>query len=62
MAESIMRGNVLSYKKSSHRVGESGFRIRENPEFWALEHKIQLKESGIPLTIGIQNPSSTEKD
>ena len=23
---------------------------------------VQPKESGIPLTIGIQNPSSTEKD
>ena len=30
-----------------------------NPESWALESGIQLKESGIPLTIGIQNPSST---
>ena len=26
-----------------------------------LESGIQLKESGIPLTIGIQNPSSTDK-
>ena len=33
-----------------------------NPESWALESGIQLKESGIPLTIGIQNPSSTDKD
>ena len=29
---------------------------------WALESGIQLKESGIPLTIGIPNPSSTDKD
>ena len=28
----------------------------------AVESEIQLKESGIPLTIGIQNPSSTVKD
>ena len=28
---------------------------------WALESGIQFKESGIPLTIRIQNPSSTEK-
>ena len=48
------------------------FRIRENQESW----KILLLESGIlgfgiwktaqgirnPLTIGIQNPSSTDKD
>ena len=33
-----------------------------NPESWALETGIQLQESGIPLTIGIRNPSSTEKD
>ena len=33
-----------------------------NPEPWALESGIQLKQSGIPLTIGIQNPSSTDKD
>ena len=28
---------------------------------WALESGIQLKESGIPLTIGIRNPSSTDR-
>ena len=28
---------------------------------WALESGIQFKESGIPLTIRIQNPSSIEK-
>ena len=28
---------------------------------WASESRIQLKESGIPLTIRIQNPSSIEK-
>ena len=28
---------------------------------WALESGIQLKESRIRLTIGIQNPSSTDK-
>ena len=27
-----------------------------NPESWALESGIQLKESGIPLMIGIQVP------
>ena len=29
----------------------------KNPESWVLESAIQLKESGIPLTIGIQNPT-----
>ena len=28
---------------------------------WALESGIQFKESGIPLTIRIQNPSSIKK-
>ena len=32
-----------------------------NPESWALESGTQLKESEISLTIGIRNPSSTEK-
>ena len=57
------------------RVRDSGFRkifacgIRNlgkfytwNLESWALESGIQLKESGILLTIRIQNPSSTDKD
>ena len=30
-------------------------------QYWALESGIQFKESGIPLAIRIQNPSSTEK-
>ena len=59
----------------SPRVRDSGFRkifafgIRNlgklytwNLESWALESGIQYKESGIPLTTGIQNPSSTDKD
>lgn len=29
-----------------------------NPESWALESGVQLKESGIPLVIGSENPSS----
>ena len=33
-----------------------------NPESWAFEYGIQLKEYGIPLKIGIQDPSSTDKD
>ena len=32
------------------------------PESWALESGIQLKESGILLTTGVQNPSSKDKD
>ena len=33
-----------------------------NPDSWVLESGIQLKESGIALMIGIQNPSSTDKN
>ena len=33
-----------------------------NPESSALESGVQLKESGIPLVIGSENPSSTDKD
>ena len=43
------------------RVRNLGNLCSWNPESWVLETGIQLKESGIPLTIGIQNPSSTDK-
>ena len=51
----------------SPHVRESGFRNPRNfcswnLESWALQTVIQLKESGIPLPIGIQNPSSTDKE
>ena len=50
---------------SSH-VRESGLRSPGkfclwNPESWVLDSGIQLKESGIPLKIGIQNSSSRDK-
>ena len=50
-----------------HVLRESGFRNQRNfclwnPESWALESGIQLKEIGIPLTIRIWNKSSTDKD
>ena len=34
---------------------------KKNLESWVLECGIQLKQSGIPLMIGIQNPSYTDK-
>ena len=51
----------------SSNVRESGFRNPGHFCFWNpgscnLESRIQLQESGIPLTFGIPNPSSTEKD
>ena len=36
--------------------------MEEYLESWFLESGIQLKESWIPLTIGIRNPSSTNKE
>ena len=33
-----------------------------NPEPWPLESRIQIKESGIPLTTGLGNPSLTDKE
>ena len=43
------------------RVPESGKFCLWNVESWVLESGIQLKESGIPLTIGIRYPSSSAK-
>ena len=50
----------------SHHVRKSRFRnpgkfCLWNPESWGLESGKQPKESRILLTIGIQNPSSTDK-
>ena len=36
--------------------------ITESERFLLVESGIQLKQSGIRLTIGIRNPSSTHKD
>ena len=38
------------------------FAFMWNPESWALESGMQLKEFGIPLTTEIQNPCYTDKD
>ena len=37
-------------------------RIPESGKILLMESGIQLKESGFPLRIGIQNPSSTDRD
>ena len=42
---------------------ESGNQKCVNLESWlSVESGIQLKESGMPLKIGIRNPSSTDKN
>ena len=33
-----------------------------NPESWAWESELQLKESGIPPKFGVRNPSFTDKE
>ena len=38
-----------------------GIQIPESGKILLMESGIQVKESGIPLTIVIQNPSSTDK-
>ena len=43
----------------SCEIGNAGKICLWNPESWTLESGIQL---GILLRIGIQNPSSTDKD
>ena len=66
----LQQGSLLSQYLSNDRslhVMESVFRnpwnfCLWNPESWAMETGIHLKESGILLRIGIQNPSSTDKD
>ena len=72
--ESLCTG-VLS-DRSPH-LRESGFRDPRNSCFWnpksgkfvlvelkswALDSEIQLKIPGIPQTIGIRNPSSSDKE
>ena len=44
------------------RIAESGKFLLVESGILGLESGIQLKESGIILTTGIQNPSSTDKD
>ena len=43
-------------------IPESRKIMLEYPKSWALESVIQLNEYEIPLTIGIQIPSSTDRD
>ena len=50
-------GFVTLFKK----FGNQGKFCLWNPGSRALESGIQLKEFGIPLTIGIKNPSSTDQ-
>ena len=53
---------IFCHPCKGFRILESGKFHLWNPKSWALESGIYLKESGIPQTIGIQNPSSTDKN
>ena len=57
----FFNGLIRSIACLGSRSGQSQHWRIWIPESCALESWIELKESGIPLTIGIQNPSSTDK-
>ena len=52
---------IRNVEKAQHGIAQNNFFLC-NHEPRVLESGIQLKESRIPLTIGIQNPSSFDKD
>ena len=59
----VLSGNKILCSLTATCILSSQKFCLRNPESLALESGIQRKESGIPLqTIGIRNPSSTEKD
>ena len=65
LLSTITEGNKVFWIRSSvHpfkgiRIPESGNFLLSNPESFVLESGKQSKDSGIPPTIGIRNPSST---
>lgn len=54
--------NIMKSNNKYNKVPEPKKILRVESESWALDSGIQLKESWIPLTIGIRNPISTEKE
>lgn len=67
LSRNELEEGLSSLKCNSPQVRLSGFWNLEsfcfwNRKSWALETGIQHKESGIPLTIGIGDPSSTDKE
>ena len=59
--EFICWWNIFSTAKNSCFAPCKGILIPESGKILFMELGIQLKGSGIPLTIRIQNPSSTDK-
>ena len=71
LSEIVEKGKTKAFtagaSSSRSMSTKSGFRNPRNfflwnLESWALESRIQLKESGTLLKIGIQNPNFTIKD
>ena len=54
-------GDVPLHVRESEFLNPGNFFLF-NPECWALESGKEIKEGGIPLTTGIQNPSFTDED
>ena len=59
--EFIWWWNVFSTAKNCCLAPCKGILVPESGKIFLMESRIQLKESSIPITIGIQNPSSTDK-
>ena len=53
---------IAPYKITRFPAGNRGTVFLLILEFWALESAIQLKGSGIPLTIGMGDTSFTNKE
>ena len=43
-------------------IRDPGYSQFWNPQSWTLDSRMQYKESGIPLMIGIRNPGFNDKD
>ena len=58
----LPRSPFIPYTAPCNGIRNLGKICLWNPESWVLESGVQLKESGLPLAIGIENPSSTDED
>ena len=61
LSKRCLEGRLEGFKVSSWFLNIMKLAEYRIAKKWVLESGIQLKESGIPFTIGIQNPNSTHK-
>ena len=61
LSKRCLEGRLEGFKVSSWFLNIMKLVEYRIAKKWVLESGIQLKESGIPFTIGIQNPNSTHK-